>query len=81
MQTFFRRQILSAYELKNSGLGWEEKTFVSVGGGIGSFCWVNILRVHGVAQSNIAVVAQNRLAYQQFKQYCDHSGLTPQDRL
>jgi len=69
------------HELKNSSIGLEEKTFVSVGGGIGSFCWVNILRVHGVAASNIAVVAQHQLPYEQFKHYCDHSGLSPQDRL
>jgi hypothetical protein len=81
LQTFFRKPILSLHELKNSGIGLEQKTFVSVGGGIGSFCWVNILRVHGVAQSNIAVVAQNRCSYLQFKHYCDHSGLSPQDRL
>jgi len=81
LQIFFQKPFLSLHELKNSGMALAEKTFVSVGGGIGSFCWVNILRVHGVAASSIAVVAQNRLPYQQFKHYCDHSGLSPEDRL
>ena len=81
LETFFQKPLLSLDELQSSGFGLEEKMFVSLGGGIGSFSWVNSLRVHAVVPNNIAVIAQHRLPYQQFKTYCDHSGLTPQDRL
>ncbi len=81
LQAFLQKPLLSLDELRNSGFGLEEKMFVSLGGGIGSFCWVNSLRVHAVAPTKIAVIAQHHRPYQQFKSYCEHSGLTPQDRL
>ena len=81
LQTFFQKPLLSLADLKNSGIALEKRMFVSVGGGIGSFCWVDGLRVHAVAQDDIAVISHHRSPYQQFKQYCDRSGLCPQDRL
>jgi len=81
LQTFFQKPRLSLTELKNSGIALEKKMFVSLGGGIGSFCWVDSLRIHAVAAADIAVIAHHGRPYQQFKQYCDRSGLSPQDRL
>lgn len=81
LQTFFRKQLLSLHELQAANMALEEKTYLSIGGGIGSFCWVNCLRVHGVAQTELAVIAQNYYPQTQFKHYCAHSGIGPQDRL
>lgn len=49
LQTFFRKQLPSLDELQAANMALEEKTYLSIGGGIGSFCWVNCLRGHGVA--------------------------------
>lgn len=58
-----------------------EVDFLSIGGGIGSFCWVDTLRIHGVPAEKIAVISPSEKPYHQFKAYCDAIGLTKNDRL
>lgn len=58
-----------------------KKKFVLVGGGIGSFCFYNCLRIHGVPQKDIAVVSPHKKPYHQLKMYCDNIGLTKNERL
>ena len=58
-----------------------EKKFVSIGGGIGSFCWVDALRVHGVSKKDISVIGIHETPYRQFKVYCDNSGLHEDSRI
>jgi pSer/pThr/pTyr-binding forkhead associated (FHA) protein len=58
-----------------------KKKFVLIGGGIGSFCFYNCLRVHGVSAQDIAVITTNKKPYDQFKAYCDSIGLKSNHRL
>jgi len=57
------------------------KKYVLVGGGIGSFCFYNCLRVHGVPSNDISVISPNSRPYEQLKLYCDNLGLKSEDRL
>ena len=59
----------------------EEKKFVTIGGGIGSFTWVDALRIYGVPKKDIAIISPLHTPYQQFKKYCDAIGLTSSHRL
>lgn len=59
----------------------QEVKFLSIGGGIGSFVWVNALRIHGVPAEDILVVSENKMPYYQLKKYCDAIGLTARERL
>lgn len=52
-----------------------EKKFVTIGGGIGSFCYHSALRIHGVASNDIAVITPHKKPYHQFKIYCDEIDL------
>lgn len=72
---------LSLEEIIKNKIPHREKEFVSIGGGMGSFCWVNTLRIHGISSSQIEVISPNTLPFQQFKIYCDNSGLTSSNRL
>jgi|GEM_PF-4770856 len=54
--------------------------FLSVGGGIGSFCWVDTLRIHGVPANKIAVISPYKKPYTQLKKYCDAIKLTEDEK-
>ncbi len=58
-----------------------EVDFLSIGGGMGSFCWVDTLRIHGVSSKDICVISPNKKPYHQLKLYCDAIGLTKTQRL
>ena len=58
-----------------------EVEYLSIGGGMGSFCWVDTLRIHGVSFKDICVISPNKKPYRQLKLYCDAIGLTKNQRL
>lgn len=54
---------------------------VSVGGGLGSFTLVDILRIAGVPSDSICVIGPHRSPIHQYETSLDNSGIGPQDRL
>lgn len=80
-QKFKEKDIITLDELKTSGVSFMEKKFISLGGGVGSFCWVDALRIHGTKKEEIAVVSHFARPYQQFKYFCEGSALFETDRL
>lgn len=59
----------------------QEVKFLTIGGGIGSFIWADMLRIHGTAHKDILVLSKNKKPYEQLKKYCDAIGLTKDGRL
>lgn len=80
-EALFSQKIFSLDDVKRVAHTYEEIPYLSVGGGIGSFCWVNALRVHGIQETEIGVISLSDTPYDQFKSYCEHSGLFSDDRL
>ena len=72
---------LTLEDIKEKNIPVIERKFITVGGGIGSFCWVDALRIHGVKKSDIAVLGRDPIPYMQLKTYCDNIGLTHDERL
>jgi hypothetical protein len=58
-----------------------EATYLSIGGGIGSFVFADALKIHGVASSEIRVLTLNKNPYEELKKYCDSIGLTGDKKL
>ena len=59
----------------------KEATFVSIGGGLGSFAIVDRLRLGGVPRSEIKIISPSRHPHQNFLDTCTASGMTPGSRL
>jgi len=59
----FSQQYVSMSALRSTGLPIEETEYVSLGGGMGSFVWVDTLRISGVAAEDIAVIGLQPLPY------------------
>ncbi len=64
-----------------TGLPVEEIEYASIGGGLGSFIWVDLLRVGGVSSENIRVLGLDSKASGRYEQLCLNGQIQHQDRL
>lgn len=68
-------------DLAAAGVEVTDSPFVSVGGGLGSFALVDVLRVAGVSTEHLRVVGPNPLPHDNYRYLCESSGLLADDRL
>lgn len=78
---FGGRESVDVAALRASGNPVEEARFCAVGGGLGSFAWVDHLRCYGVASSDIKVIGTEKTCYQTYKRYCNNSQIPDHERL
>jgi len=67
--------------LKQSGLPLEETTYLAIGGGIGSFTWVDHLLIHGVDPSQIVALGFEAKPYARCRRLCCNSQIPDHERL
>lgn len=67
--------------LYGHGYPVEERKFCAVGGGLGSFTFVDHLRCYGVPASDIAVIGTEKVSYATYKRYCRDSQIPDHERL
>jgi pSer/pThr/pTyr-binding forkhead associated (FHA) protein len=72
---------VSVASLKASGLLLGEWEYVALGGGIGSFVWVDHLRIYGVPEAAIRVIGINPVCYANYERYCKNSQIPAHERL
>lgn len=78
---FLNSTRLSLRTLAQHNIPVRETTYLALGGGMGSFVWVDYLRVGGVASGQIAVIGQQTTPYTRFRQLCAHSQIDDQERI
>ncbi len=64
-----------------SGLPVQEVDYLAIGGGMGSFAWVNCLRICGVAPEQIRVIGASPRPYTLYRRLCENSQIFDADRL
>lgn len=80
-ELFGAKSEVSLEDLTNSGYPLTEVKFCAVGGGLGSFVWVDHLRCYGVPADAIAVVGTESKCYETYKRYCKNSQIPDHERL
>ncbi len=63
----FNQEKVSLSSLYNTNLPVQEATYASLGGGLGSFVYMDYLRIAGVSAENIAVVGLNPIPYARYE--------------
>ncbi|MFS8883203.1 FHA domain-containing protein [Synechococcus sp. R55.3] len=63
----FRAEQIALSALKATGLPVEETLYLALGGGIGSFVWVDTLRIYGVRPEHIRVISIARKPYERYE--------------
>jgi hypothetical protein len=67
--------------IRHSKMPTSKTTFLALGGGLGSFAWVNYLRICGVPASQIAVIGQEATPYGRFERLCTYSQIFGEERI
>lgn len=78
---FGQRDTVEVAALRASGHPVEEVRFCAVGGGLGSFVWVDHLRCYGIKSADIRAIGTEEVCYQTYKRYCKNSQIPDDERL
>jgi pSer/pThr/pTyr-binding forkhead associated (FHA) protein len=76
----FQQQEISLDDLHATGLNIEVVDYAAVGGGFGSFAWVDLLRIAGVKSEQIVVLSPEKSVYGRYHQLCRHAHIESKER-
>jgi len=77
----FSEPFVSVQAIHATGKPVEELDYVALGGGLGSFAWVDSLRVYGVKPGRIAVLGLEKKPYGRYKKLCRNSQIPLHERI
>ena len=77
----FRQGEIDPQAIHATGLPVEEVEYATIGGGLGSFIWVDLLRVGGVSSEQVRVLGMEQQPYGRYQQLCLNAQIVPQERL
>jgi len=79
--TCFQQPIVSMAELKTLPLELDETTYLTIGGGLGSFAWVDHLVIYGVDPAKIKAIGFEKEPHGRYKRLCQNSQIPEHERL
>ncbi len=77
----FQAYEVAVQDLHATGLPVDEVDYATVGAGLGSFVWVDLLRIYGVKSGQIAALGIEPQPYSRYKQLCLSSQIPLHERL
>ncbi len=81
LHPIFGQQQIEPQAIHATGLPVEEVEYATVGGGLGSFIWVDLLRISGVSTDRIRVLGMEQKPYGRYHQLCLNAQIPTQERL
>ncbi|MEA5541581.1 FHA domain-containing protein [Limnoraphis robusta Tam1] len=72
---------VSPSTLQATGLPVEEIDYLTIGAGLGSFIWADLLRISGVKSSQIIALGMEEKPYARYQRLCLNSQIPPHERL
>jgi len=77
----FQSSEVAVQDLHATGLPVDEVDYATIGAGLGSFVWVDLLRIYGVKIGQIAALGIDPQPYSRYKQLCLSSQIPLHERL
>lgn len=77
----FQASEVAVQDLHATGLPVDEVDYAAIGGGLGSFIWVDLLRIYGVKSHQIAALGIDPKPYSRYQQLCLSSQIPLHERL
>ncbi|MBD2580284.1 FHA domain-containing protein [Oscillatoria sp. FACHB-1406] len=77
----FQNREVAVQDLHATGLEVDERDYAAIGGGVGSFVWVDCLRIFGVEPERIVALGVDADCYNRYKQLCLNSQIPLHERL
>ena len=81
LQQFEASEFVSRSQIYSSGMRIDETEYVALGSGMGSFTFVDTLRVSGIDSEKIWVIGPNPKPYNRYQTLCLNSQIRPHNRL
>jgi len=78
---FLHASEVTMRSIQSMGMPVEEIDWAAVGGGLGSFIWVDLLRICGVKADRIAVLGMENQPYARYRRLCLNSQIPLYERL
>ena len=78
---FMESELVDVESLYVTGKPVQEQEYIALGGGIGSFAWVNHIRIYGVKPDKITVLGLEQKPYGRYQRLCENSQIPPHERL
>ena len=79
--TIFQQQLVPVQALHATGFPVDECDYLAVGAGLGSFTWVDLLRISGVRADKIVALGLEAEPYARYKRLCQNSQIPLHERL
>ncbi|PSB03882.1 hypothetical protein C7B76_32330, partial [filamentous cyanobacterium CCP2] len=79
--SIFQAQQVSLRELMSTGYPIQEYDYAALGAGLGSFIWVDFLRIGGVKAEQIVALGIEGKPYARYQRLCVNSQIPPHERL
>lgn len=80
MNIQFKNSVVGLAELEQE-TAVEITTYLAIGGGLGSFCWVDYLRICGVPPEQIVSIGFEEKPYGRYQSLCENSQIPAHERL
>ncbi len=77
----FRKQLITLDDLRTTNLSVQEAEYIAIGAGLGSYIWVDLLRICGVKTHQIIAMGLEPKPYARYKQLCLNSQIPLRERL
>ncbi|MDB9398694.1 FHA domain-containing protein [Microcystis aeruginosa CS-567/02-A1] len=77
----FQDEFVAVQALHATGLAVDECDYLAVGAGLGSFIWVDLLRISGVRADKIIALGLDKEPYARYKRLCLNSQIPLHERL
>nr|WP_290227450.1 FHA domain-containing protein [Trichocoleus desertorum] len=77
----FQNQQVSVQDLFATGLPVRESDYAAIGAGLGSFCWVDLLRICGVHSAQVIALGMEPQPYARYQRLCRNSQIPLHERL
>jgi pSer/pThr/pTyr-binding forkhead associated (FHA) protein len=78
---FFQASTVSMQALYGTGLPIQEFDYAALGAGLGSFIWVDLLRICGVKPQQVVALGMESKPYARYERLCLNSQIPPHERL
>ncbi len=78
---FFQQPVIPFWQLQQSGIPTTETTYLAIGGGLGSFIWVDHLMISGVPEQQIVALGLEPKPHARYERLCLNSQIPNHERL
>ncbi len=78
---FFQQPVIPIWQAQQSGIPVTETTYLAIGGGLGSFIWVDHLMISGAPEYQIVALGLEPKPHARYERLCHHSQIPHHERL